>query len=192
LEFRDRRSNRRGVADQVRTLIRRARELTEGVSPDTFNRTPPGGGWSAAQCLDHLNETARIYLPIIADAMDTGSPAAGAGPHEGRTLLGRVVVWSQEPPVRLRVRTFEGMLPSSEELDPDQVLEDFELLHEELIVRINESGALDRKGIRIRSAMNPRLKLSLGDWFAFLAAHGRRHVWQAERALAATSPEDAG
>jgi hypothetical protein len=157
----------------------------EGADQAMLNQTPPGGGWSAAQCLEHLNETARVYLPVFADAIEEAR-AGGlvASRDEGRTLMGRVIVWAQEPPVRFRVRTFAEIQPPRE-LDPVRVLDDFEALHEELIVRINESGTLDRRRIRIRSVLDSRLTLSLGDWFAFMAAHGRRHLWQAERALAA-------
>lgn len=184
MEFKDKRSNRQGLADQVRTLIRSAHDLAGGVDAETLNRNPPDGGWSAAQCLEHLNETARVYLPVIAEAMETGR-AAGLTERtgDGRTFIGRIIAWSQEPPVRFRFRTFEAIEPPREALDRDRVLEDFEALHEELIVRINEAGTLDCKRIRFRSVLDPRLKLSLGDWFGFLAAHGRRHLWQAQRAL---------
>jgi hypothetical protein len=184
LKFKDTRPTRQGAADQVRTLIRCARELVEGVDPATLNAAPPGAGWSALQCLDHLNETARVYLPILAEAMEEGRQAGRVGAGvDGRTLRGRLLAWSQEPPARFRRRTFEELEPASGELDPDTVLEEFEVLHEELIVRINESGSLDRKRIRVRSVFDPRLVLTLGDWFAFLTAHGRRHLWQAEQAL---------
>jgi hypothetical protein len=184
LKLRDSRPNRQGVADQVRTLIRCARELVEGSDPEAMIQAPPGGGWSPVQCLEHLNETTRVYLPVLAEAMERGRADGLVGrPGPGRTLLGRIIVWSQEPPARLRVRTPRALEPSGGELDPASVLEEFELLHEELIVRINESGSLDRKRIRIRSVLDSRLELSLGDWFAFLAAHARRHLWQAERAL---------
>jgi hypothetical protein len=184
MELRDSRPNRQGVADQVRTLIRCAHEVVDGVDPDRLNRPPPGVGWSVLQCLEHLNETARLYLPVIAEAMEEGR-AHGLTERsgDGRTLMGRIIVWSQEPPVRFRMRTLQPLEPPGGPLDPVRVLEDFEALHEELIVRINESGTLDRRRIRIRSVLNSRLKLSLGDWFAFLAAHGRRHIWQAERTL---------
>lgn len=184
MEFKDSRPNRQGVADQFRTLIRRARDMVRGADREALTRTPPGGGWSAVQCLEHLNETARVYLPVLTEAMERGRAAGFVGrPGPGLTLLGRVAAWSQEPPVRIRVRTPDLIEPSPDALNPDAVLEQFELLHEELIVRINESGSLDRKRIRVRSVLDARLKLSLGDWFVFLVAHVRRHLWQAERAL---------
>jgi hypothetical protein len=194
LEFKDTRSNRRGVADQLRTLIRKAHELADDADPAALNQTPPGGGWSAAQCLEHINETARVYLPVLASAIEEGRSRkllARVGGGDGRTLLGRLIVWSQEPPVRFRVRTVEMIRPPDGPLDPIAVMEDFEALHEELIVRINESGSLDRKRIRVPSVLKPLLKLSLGDWFAFLAAHARRHLWQAERALTAARDRSA-
>lgn len=184
MELRDRRANRQGVADQVRTLIRRAHELVEGVTAADFNRRPAGGGWSAAQCLEHLNQTARLYLPAITEAIEQARRKGVRGvAGEGRTLRGRFVAWSQEPPVRLRTRTWPALEPPAHSLDPADVLADFEALHEELIVRINESGTLDRKAVRVPSMLNPRVTLSLGDWFQVLAAHGRRHIWQAGRAL---------
>jgi hypothetical protein len=184
LKFKDDRANRQGPADQVRTLIRSAREITDGVDPATFNRRPPDGGWSAAECLDHLNATARVYLPVLTEAMEEARASGKIGrATDGRTLQGRIIARMQEPPVRfLKSTTFEELRPSRD-LDPEAVLEEFEVLYEELIVRINESASLDRKRIRIRSVLSPRLKLSLADWFAFLAAHARRHLWQADRVL---------
>lgn len=183
----DRRSNRQGLADQVRTLIRRAREITGPLDRATFNRKPGTGGWSVAECLDHLNATARLYLPVLTDAIeDARARGIVDGRGDGRTLLGRVLAWTQEPPVRFRMRTYTELLPGEQEeggFEPAEVLDEFEVLHEELIVRINESSDIDRRRVRVRSALDPRLRLSLGDWFTFLAAHGRRHLWQAERAL---------
>lgn len=182
------RANRRGLADQLRTLIRHAHELAEPLDTPTFNRKPEGGGWSVAECLEHLNATARLYLPVLTEAIEEArSTGAAEGRREGRTLFGRLVTWSQEPPARFRMKTWEQIAPRPGEeqnpLRPEAVLEEFEALHEELIVRINESSDMDRKKIRLRSVLDSRLKLSLGDWFAFLAAHGRRHLWQAEQVL---------
>lgn len=186
--FRDRRPNRQGSADQVRTLIRRARELVAPVDRATFNRGPDGGGWSAAECIDHLNTTLRLYLPVLTESIEEARERGLVdGRRDGRTLLGRVLTWSQEPPVRFRMKTYDEIRPriaEDEGLDPEAALDEFEALHEELIVRINESRDLDRRRVKVRSALDRRLTLSLDDWFAFLAAHGRRHLWQAEQVLA--------
>jgi hypothetical protein len=176
-------AGRSGPADQLRTFLKQSRELLDGIDRETFNRRPPDGGWSAAQCFDHLNVTARLYLPIFAEAIEDARARGLTGTADaGQTWRGRLIAWSQEPPVRFRMGTFSQLEPASD-LDPAEVLEELERLHEELIVRINESGSLDRKRIRISSALSPRLRLSLGDWFQFLNAHARRHLWQAEQVL---------
>lgn len=177
------RRNRDGIQDQIRTAIRRAREVVEGLDRESFNRRPAPDSWSVGECLDHLNETARLYLPEFAEAVEAAREAGHLAPpgSDERTLFGRVVTWMQEPPVRLRMKTFEQIEPARE-TDPEEVLEAFVTLHEELIVRINEAADLDRKRVKLRSVLDGRLKLSLGDWFHFLAAHARRHLWQARRA----------
>jgi uncharacterized damage-inducible protein DinB len=180
------RAGRDGVQDQFRTLIRQVHDLIGRVDHDRLNRRPRPDAWSVGECVDHLNETARLYLPELTEAIEEAraegllaTPGAGE-----RTLFGRLLTWGTEPPPRIRTRTFGAIEPAREH-DADDLAEAFEALHEEIIVRINEAADLDRKKIRIRSVLDRRIKLSLGDWFHFLAAHGRRHVWQAERALEA-------
>lgn len=139
-----------------------------------------------AECLDHLNETARLYLPELSETIERAR-AEGQLAHPGsgeRTMIGRFIAWTQEPPVRYRMKTFEDIEPAGDQdREPGEVMDAFVALHEELVVRINEAADLDRKRVKMRSALDSRLKLSLGDWFHFLTAHARRHVWQAERVL---------
>ena len=179
---RPKRKNREGVQDQLRTIISRAENLAKEVPREKFGRRPEPGSWSMAECLDHLNETARLYLPALTERIERARENGMlASPGSGeRTLIGRIMTWTQEPPVRFTTKTFEAIEPT-EAPDSDVVIEDFVALHEELIVRINEAADLDRKKIKMRSVLDSRLKLSLGDWFHFLAAHARRHLWQAEQ-----------
>jgi hypothetical protein len=147
-----------------------------------LRRRPDPDTWSVAECIDHLNETARLYLPEFAETIDRAREEgrlARPGSSD-RTLFGRFVVWTQEPPVLFRMKTLEGIRPRGDE-DPGELLASFEALHEEMIVRMNEASDLDRRRIRMRSVLDSRLSLSLGDWFHFMAAHVRRHLWQAER-----------
>ena len=52
-------------------------------------------------------------------------------------------------------------------------------LQDEIIRRVIAADGLDLGGIRMSSPISRRFKMSLGQWFAFLAAHERRHLWQA-------------
>lgn len=182
---RDTRPNRQRPQDELRTLIRQALDLCEGLDRETFNRRPGEGRWSVAECVDHLNTTARLYLPVLTDAIERARAQGVTGERTpGRTLLGRLVVWLMEPPPKWfsRMGTWPELEPARG-LDPHATLDDFEALHEELIVRMNEAADLDLRKVKVRSALDSRVRLSLGDWFHFLPAHARRHMWQASRAL---------
>lgn len=185
---RDTRPNRQRPQDELRTLIRQVRDLADGLDRETFNRRPEEGRWSVGECVDHLNATARLYLPVLTDAIDRARAENVIGERtSGRTLLGRLVVWSMEPPPKWfsRMGTWPELEPARD-LDPAATLDEFEALHEELIVRINEAADLDLGKVKVRSALDSRLRLSLGDWFHFIPAHARRHMWQAAETLKAT------
>ncbi|HUG42288.1 MAG TPA: DinB family protein [Longimicrobiales bacterium] len=182
---RNTRPNRRRPQDDLRTLIRQVRDLAGGLDRETFNRRPGEDRWSVGECVDHLSASARLYLPVLTEAIH-GARAQGLTARRvpGRTWLGRIVVWAMEPPPRrpTRMGTWPALEPGHD-LVPSDTLDEFEALYEELIVRMNEAADLDQRRVKVRSALDSRLKLSLGDWFAFLAAHGRRHLWQADQAL---------
>jgi hypothetical protein len=50
---------------------------TIGLTDDDFNRTPPDGGWSLRQVLDHTLKSEENYLAVIAAALAKTKP----GPH---------------------------------------------------------------------------------------------------------------
>lgn len=183
--MRDMRANRQRPQDEVRTLIRRVRVLADDLERDVFNARPGPDRWSVGECVDHLSATARLYNPVLADAIHDAREEGLLGrTGPGLTLFGRLIIWTQEPPPKKRSRM--GTWPELEprrDLDPAETLDAFEALHEELIVRMNEAADLDLKKVKVRSVLDSRLKLSLGDWFGFIAAHGRRHLWQADQAL---------
>lgn len=182
---RDKRPNRQRPQDELRTLIRQVRELADPLDRETFNRRPGEGRWSVGECVDHLNASARLYLPVLTDAVERARERGSEGERSwGRTLLGRLVVWLMEPPPKRvsRMGTWPELEPARD-LDPHDTLDDFEALHEEFIVRMNEAADLNLRKIMVRSVLDSRFRLSLGDWFYFIPAHGRRHMWQASRAL---------
>lgn len=176
----------RELGRQLDALVRRTRDLAGAVDAETLSRRPAAGGWSAAECIDHLNATARLYLPVFDDAIEAARRGGLTGDRaDGRTLLGRLVVWTMEPPPRFRMGTWDELEPARTH-DPAALVEAFASLHGALAAQLEGAVDLDRKRIKVRSLLDSRLKLSLDDWYAFMAAHARRHLWQAERALEAT------
>lgn len=177
------------LAGELEAAAGRVRELAG--AGEAFGRRPGDGGWSAAECVDHLNATARLYLPALGDAIDEARRNGLTGDRgDGRTVPGRIVAWMMEPPARLKMKTFDEIEPR-ESHDPEALVAEFADLHGRLTTQAAAARDLDRKRIRVRSLLDSRLKLSLDDWYAFLAAHARRHIWQAEQAMGRSSPKSA-
>ena len=165
------------------TLVERTTRMVASHDTDSLGRRPDENAWSAAECIDHLNETARLYLdPLGAAIADARSRGLTGDRPDGRTLLGRVIVWAMEPPPRLKMGTFAELEPAADH-DPAELAATFADVHGRLVDQMKGAADVDRKKVKVRSLLDSRLKLSLDDWYAFLAAHARRHLWQAERAL---------
>ena len=171
------------LASEFQELITGVDDLVRRTDPAQLNRRPADGGWSAAECIDHLNVSARLYLEPLQEAIAEARRVGRIGNRpDGRTLFGRLVAWTMEPPPRFTMKTYGALEPGTE-LAPEALAREFETLHRTLIAELESAAGLDRKRVKVRSLLERRLKLSLDDWFAFIAAHARRHLWQAERAL---------
>ncbi|HUP61946.1 MAG TPA: DinB family protein [Thermoanaerobaculia bacterium] len=162
--------------------VRRGKELAARVDDESLSRRPAERSWSVAECLEHLNVSAEEYIGRIRAGLD----AAERRPPRRRerlSILGRIFVWFMEPPVRKRLPAPRGFRPAKAPIAREVLLHRYDTLHAELIRLLEESDAFDRSRIKVPSPASDRMRLSVLDAFAILASHGRRHLWQAERAI---------
>lgn len=139
--------------------------------------------WSIAQCLDHLNMTARAYLP----ALDEGIAAAirsglyGEGPFT-YWWLARLFVRTMEPPPRLRMKTPRDFLPPPTRTRRE-IMSAFRAYQVQFVDRLRQANGLDLSRARVRSPAVSWIRMPLGAGFAAMTAHERRHLWQARRVM---------
>jgi len=169
------------LISQLDAATAHARQLVAALDDATFHAPSPRGGWSAAQCIAHLNLTTPAFLPSIDAALARGRPGFVDSRRYRRGVLGALLVWSLEPPVRLRFPTLPAFVPRNTG-SKGAVLADFERLQRELANRIQSTSGLDLNELRIRSVFNARVSYNVYAAFCILLAHERRHLWQAERA----------
>jgi DinB superfamily len=162
---------------QLREVRADTERLVEGLSDAQLQWSPSPERWSIAQCLDHLNSGWRA-LPkldrLIQGAIESG--IRGDGPYR-HPLLGRLYLRFTEPPPKIRVPAPKKVRPAPN--PPADVVPRFVELQEEILKRVLAADGLDLGRIRTSSPITRRFRMSLGQWFAFLAAHERRHLWQA-------------
>ena len=155
------------------------------LSVDQLRCRPRSGQWSIAECLDHLNRTFAYYLPKIEQAVDHGL-------REGECSARRLnleeseddFLRQMEPPIIIRMSTPALLVPTPA-VDPDQIVDDFSQLRERFARAVHAAASVDALNISIADSIHPPVQ-SLGGAIALLAAHERRHLWQAQRVLSAS------
>lgn len=164
---------------QFAAATRDAHEITGDLEAAQGVWQPGPGRWSIAECLAHVSATGRVYVPAIEDAVRRGRAANRTAPGPFRpSLLGRWIIASMEPPPRRGMRAPARIAPASSVTLADAVRE-FAGVQEALRAQLGAAAGLDLQGIHVRSPLMPLLRLRLATCFGFLAAHERRHLWQA-------------
>jgi len=170
------------LREELRQATARAQRLASSIDEGRWSRRPENGGWSAAECLVHLNLTTEQFLPLIREQLRRGREqgARQVGPYR-KDLIGRLLAWIVEPPVRrMRVKTVTAFVPVA--ASKEKVLARFGELQSELEAEMTVAEGLDLNRLKITSPFNSRVRYNLFSCFAILTAHQRRHLWQAERA----------
>jgi hypothetical protein len=176
---------------ELRAATARARALADGLDETIFHARPSPQSWSMAECLAHLNLTTEAYLPLIRAAIAVGR-ARSRKPRGRyrRDLLGWFLWRATEPPVRSRFKTAPAFVPQSAGTRIE-VMRDFERLQDALAAELQAAHGLDLGKLRIVSPFARRLSYNLYSAFSILPAHQRRHLWQAEQALARARAQQA-
>jgi hypothetical protein len=177
---------------QVESVLADARALMGECGLARIEWRPSPKRWSVADCLNHLNVTATKYLPRIAAMIEQGRAEGltGAGPFR-HPFVGNWFVRLLEPPPRRRMRV-PGVFAPLPGVPAATLLPEFERLRGELQERIRESDGLDLAALRTASPAARFFQLTLGQCFGALAAHDRRHLWQARQVMCAAGFRQAG
>jgi hypothetical protein len=157
----------------------RARALAGDLSPTQLGWTPPDGGWSVGQVLEHLVVSADDYLPRMRAAAARAGPADAAARPWRPSLVGRLLVGAVDPRSARRQRAPRRWRPAP--APRPAVLEEFLRTQEALRSLLRAADGLDPARARLSSPVSPLLRLTLADALTILVLHAERHLAQAER-----------
>src|SRR5918999_2023602 len=157
--------------------------LVAPLSNAQFSWQPAPDAWSVAQCIDHLNTTAREYLPMmdegIADAIRRGLYAPGPYTYN---WIGRAMVWLVKPETPIRAKAPTSFQPPVGRPRHD-VMAAFRAYQVQYIDRLRQANGLDLARARVTSPVTRLIRMPLGSAFALTVAHERRHLQQARRVI---------
>ena len=172
-----------GFRAQFELIAAEADALVAPLSDAQFAWQPAADSWSVAQCIDHLNATAREYLPMldegIADAIRRGLYSPGPYAYN---WIGRLMVWMFDPKVRVRAKAPASFQPPAGRPRHD-VMAAFRAYQVQYIDRLRQANGLDLARARVTSPVTRLIRMPLGSAFALTVAHERRHLQQARRVI---------
>jgi hypothetical protein len=169
------------IEKELNEATRRAWTLVQSTDGRLFTVRPKAQSWSAAECLAHLSISTEMFLPVLRSAIDDAKKKKHAGKPK-MDVLGRVLAWFLEPPIRKKVKTSAPFVPKSTRAKAEAFGE-FASLQEKLVDLLREAREADLR-TKIVSPFDKRVRYNLLSAFHVIAAHERRHLWQAEQAVA--------
>jgi hypothetical protein len=169
------------LEEQVEQHLAKAIKLYQHLTNEELNKQAPDGGWSIAQCLEHLNSYGDYYLPKMAEGIE-GFKGEFSSTFTS-TWLGNYFTKMLDPATgKRKMKAFKAYVPPSE-LDGQAVVAKFIRQQETLITLLRNSKRKDLDKIKIPISISRWIRLKLGDTFRFIIAHDERHVQQAGRLL---------
>jgi hypothetical protein len=171
------------LEDALNAAERDARALVAGLTEERGAWRANAGSWSVAECLDHLATANRVYLGAM-------RPSAARARSERRQrrgpaqpgLLGGWFVKYLEPPVKagFKMKTPRTIRPRTAPALNDAVTA-FLASQREVRTFLRTYADIDLAGVRFPNPFIRGVRFSLATGLHVIAAHERRHLWQAWR-----------
>lgn len=170
------------LENQVESHLQLAIQKYQNLSVELLLKPSSSGGWSVAQCLEHLNSYGVYYLPLFEKGLATSQDDMRVETIKS-TWLGKLAIDSMNPEKgKKKFKARKGHIPEVT-LDARTVVAEFINQQEQLlqILRIAKNKCIQQ--IKIPISIAKFLKLHLGDAIQFLIIHNERHIQQANRNL---------
>ena len=170
------------LAGQTRKALAIVR-IFGAMAPAPLIFRAASGKWSAVECIAHLNRYFEFYGPLLEAAL------SGAEPQEGPVyfqsgIMGQFFVGIVTPRNgTMKLKAMARMDPATNE-GPDEV-KIFQEHLEWFLPILMQCRELDLSRPRVRTAMSPLIRISLGDTLRFIVAHNQRHLEQAQDSVSA-------
>jgi len=170
------------ILDDINAADRAADVIAAACSDEQFHWRPrEGQGWSIGECLDHLATINVVYGNAIRQGIQnartrgwTRRTAAAPG------FFGSLFVKSLEPPVTRRLRAPANTRPGPQR-SRDATLAAYHAAHEQIRAMVADAAEIDANRACFVNPFIRVLRVRVSTGLSVIAAHDRRHLWQAEQ-----------
>ena len=170
------------ILDDINAADRAADGIAAACTDEQFHWRPrEGQGWSIGECLDHLATINVVYGNAIRQGIQNArtrgwTRRAAAVPG----FFGSLFVKSLEPPVTRRLRAPANTRPGPSR-SRDATLAAYHAAHEHIRAMVADSAEIDANRACFVNPFIRVLRVRVSTGLSVIAAHDRRHLWQAEQ-----------
>lgn len=156
-------------------------------SPAQLNWKPTPKRWSVAECIQHLNRAAGIYVPVLEEVVPTLPPG---GPPFDYGGLARFSLKIMGPDTTMKFPAPPVFKPRSETTPtasgfaPAVVIGEFTAFQDRFAGIMDAGEGRDLSAKKMGSPAMKLWRMPIGAWAEAMAAHQARHLQQAQRVLA--------
>lgn len=173
------------LISEYNNALQRIDELTQAPE-DLFLLKPDSNTWSANEIFRHLRRFNNLYIRSIDLIERERSNKTVTEPQFKPGLISKVLIRIMEPPYKFKIPTLAPMYPKiSAEIGMQSTTQDLRETNYRVISLLEELES-DRADLDKIKGVHPVfnfLPMSLTDLLLVMAAHQRRHFWQAEQTL---------
>ncbi|GEO04331.1 hypothetical protein AAE02nite_19950 [Adhaeribacter aerolatus] len=170
------------LENKVETHLEEAIRVFQNTREETLLHPAANGGWSIAQCLDHLNSYGHYYLPYIQKGLNQ-SPTQPLTSTFKSSWLGNYFTRLMDPTTGTKKQKAAKIHLPAPDLDAHLVVATFIQQQETLLTYLKKAQQADLNKVKIPVSILKWIKLNIGDVLQFLIAHNERHLLQAKRNL---------
>ncbi len=168
------------LEDRVNTHLDAAVRVYQNMHSDLLLKPAADGGWSIAQCLEHLNRYGNYYIPLIRRGLGRQDRCVQGGSFKSSFIGGYFTRLMDPDTGKKKIKAFKDYKPDWD-LDAHAVVAEFIRQQEVLLICLQWARKADLNKPRIPVSIMKWLKLRLGDVLQFVIAHDERHMRQAQR-----------
>jgi len=170
------------MVDRFEKIKEMVNNLFINVSVEEFNKRQYEKKWSAAECIEHLNNAAQFYLSNIPKIPKRSAVLIDEETKIKSGLFASMFISLSGPKVKIKIKSPKSMNVDRSTYSKD-IIEDFFSLQDEFLKILVSVDADELRKIKAAWPTFELKKLALGEVLMITIAHELRHINQAEKAI---------
>ena len=176
------------LSTEIKGIIEEANLRFNDLRINQLVWKPGDNIWGINEVLEHVNLFGRYYLVEIQNKIDHANPSEKVNDPLFRSgFWGKLITKSmgldENQNVKMKMKTGKGYNPTIDQIMNNEVFKEFIRQQEQLLHLLEAARNVNLKRIKIPVSIFKVLKRRLGDCFAFIVAHNKRHLVQAKRII---------